>query len=151
MSATVLLNRGRVSTKSIANSIQNSRFLGLVDHEPKGAQYKPSATLRNMQAARRIVHKRKPVTDKIAEIDKIISNNENYIYIGWTNISWADFFNDRWGNNVNFLVLVRCPYETSLSLLTHGFFPGRRDIYARAAMINPSFKMHFNELRNTKR
>ena len=85
MSATVLLNSGRVSTQSIANSIQNSRFLGLVDHEPIGAHYKPSVTLRNMQAARRIAHKWKPVTDKIAEIDKIIANNENYISIGWTN------------------------------------------------------------------
>lgn len=146
MTATILLSSGRVSTQSIYNAISNSEFSGVIEHEPIKAQYRPNVVLRNPRRANRLAKINIHVSNKLAEIDDLIARDQKYVSVGWTNYSWADHFLNRWGDKVTFAALVRCPYETSASLLTHKFFLGRTDLFARRAIINDSCNVFYKDL-----
>lgn len=135
MSVRILLNSGRVSSQSIYHAINDSAYPGLVEHEPIKARFRPRTVLRNPAAAERIMRNDTAVARKIAQIDAIVAEGGSYLSVGWTNFSWADVFLDRWGEAVAFSALVRCPYTFAASLLTHGFFLGRDDMYQRKAII----------------
>jgi hypothetical protein len=76
-----------------------------------------------------------PLQRKLIQIEDVVASGRRYIDVGWPTFAWLPYFAQRYGASFAFAHVVRNPFSTAASLLTHGFFNGRNDAYFRAAIL----------------
>lgn len=118
----LILSTGRTSTQSLFVTLREALPNAVVQHEGLGSGYFSRRAFRN-PAEQKILLKEKPrIAQKIDEIESVLSAGQDYIDVGWPNYAWFDYFSDRFGDDFVFAQLVRNPFRTAASLMTHGFF-----------------------------
>ena len=132
--AIFVMSSGRCATQYLAHVMQGLRDDVVVEHEPIGPNYVPRQVFRSTDFDR-VVDLHPEVAQKFSEIEEHLASGRRYIDTGWPTFAWLPYLSRRFDGRFEFTHLVRNPLETAASLLTHNFFLGRDDPYARQAII----------------
>ncbi len=133
--AVFVASTGRVSTQFLAKTLAAAVPDALVEHEALGAGYQPRRIFRRPQQVHRTLGANVPLQRKLIQIEDLIASGTPYVETGWPAYAWIPYLDGRLGPNFGFLHLVRAPFDTAASLLTHGLFSGSGKGLARQALI----------------
>ena len=133
--AVFALSTGRCSTQFLAKVLADALPDALVEHEPIGAAYLPRKIFRRPAQVLRVLGGSVPLQRKLIQIEDLLADGRTYIDTGWPTYAWVPYLETRFGDRLRFLHIVRNPFATAASLLTHGLFAGAGKGLARHALI----------------
>lgn len=133
--AVFVLSTGRCSTQFLAKVLTDALPDALVEHEPIGAAYLPRKIFRRPAQVLRVLGGSVPLQRKLIQIEDLLAEGRTYIDTGWPTYAWVPYLETRFGDRLKFLHIVRNPFATAASLLTHGLFAGAGKGLARNALI----------------
>lgn len=131
---------GRCSTQALARSLALADPRTIVEHEPLRAGYKPALVFRKKSRAGVVKLLNPKISRKYNEIALTINSGIRYVDTGWPIFAWLPYLEQTWKAKMIFIHLVRNPFATAASLLTHNFFLGRQDEYQRYGIIKSTDK-----------
>jgi hypothetical protein len=133
-----VMSTGRCSTQFLAKRLAGLDADILVEHEPLLAGYNPRAIFRKPAQTLRTLGGNVPLQRKLIQIEDRLAAGQSYVDTGWPTYAWLPYMADRFGAQFGFLHLVRNPFHTAASLLTHGLFakPGKGNIFQNRAMVH---------------
>lgn len=133
--AVFVMSTGRCATQFLAARLADVAPDCVVEHEPLKAGYRPRRVLANPERPYALLGRNAGIQRKFVEIEDVLASGRRYIDVGWPVFAWLPYLMQRFGRRLAFAHLVRDPFATAASLLTHGFFGGRNDAYARHAIL----------------
>lgn len=133
--AVFVISTGRCATQFIANKLKELDQSARVEHEPLGAGYRARYAYRKPARLYGILGRNVRIQAKFFEIENLIAQGQRYIDVGWPTFAWVEYFAERFGDNLEYVHLVRNPFHVSASFLTHGFFVKRNDAMANLNLI----------------
>ena len=140
-----IMSTGRCSTQFIANTIQKIDSSALIEHEAIKYKYDSQSVFRRTNFSE-IRENNETLDLKIKEIDNVVKNGRRYIEVGWPAFAWLPHLIEIFNHDFEFIHLVRNPFDTATSILTHEFFCGRNDGYATKCMITDESETAYPEL-----
>lgn len=134
--AMFVMSTGRCSTQFLAHTLESLGTDVTVEHEPIGPQYRPRLVYRKPGKLFDTLGRHVPIQRKLIEIEDQVAGGRRYVDVGWPTFAWLDYLAGRFGAAFEFVHLVRNPFPTAASLLTHGFFSDRKGLRAKTGVIH---------------
>ena len=133
--AMFVMSTGRCSTQFLAHTLESLGTDVVVEHEPIGPQYRPRLAYRKPGKLFDTLGRFVPIQRKLIEIEDHVAAGRRYVDAGWPTFAWLDYLAGRFGEAFEFVHLVRNPFPTAASILTHGFFSDRKGLRAKTGLI----------------
>lgn len=134
--ANFLISTGRVSTQNIHAIVKTALPDVLSEHEGLGPNYNSRRVFRQPRRQARVLGNRVPIQRKFIQIEDLLAEGASYVEAGWPVFGWLPYLAERFGDQLNFVHLVRDPFKTAASLTTHGFFAGKQLAWTSRSMIH---------------
>lgn len=135
-SAMFVMSTGRCSTQFLAHALEGKAENTVVEHEPIGPHYRPRLAYRKPQKAFETLGRFPVIQRKFIEIEDHLDAGRRYVDVGWPTYGWLDYLQTRFKDRFEFIHLVRNPFNTAASILTHGAFAGRDDPRTKTCFIH---------------
>lgn len=130
-----IASTGRCSTQFLAEALRAADPAAVVEHEAIGPFYMPRRVFRRPQRFARVIGHSPALQAKLDQIGALLAEGRTYVETGWPSFAWMPYLARRFGAAFSFVHLVRSPFPTAASHLTHGQFTGAWDAFARHALI----------------
>jgi len=112
--------------------------LVVAEHEPLGFRYRPSATLRDPEAAMAMA--RTPeIAGHLARIQAIVDSGRSYVEVGFPTFGITPALRRMFGDRLHLVQMTRDPVRVAASLVTHRWYiDGARDDVHGMVALTPS-------------